>query len=93
VREEVSFSHTFHVRVCIGKKIRVTSSLQVIFTQCTSPDERPHEVTTSRTFALPRDMVRALNTTWKTAKKNTKICNWCSPSDETSDTFPCPVCQ
>lgn len=43
------------------------------------------------TFSRPRTMVMALNTTWNAAKKKIKICSWCKPSVETSDTFPCKM--
>jgi hypothetical protein len=82
--EEVSFSHSFHIRVYI-KKFRVISTFYFWILRsgtCMEPEELAF------TFALPRDIVIALNVTWKTAKKNTKICSWCSPSAETSDTIP-----
>lgn len=43
------------------------------------------------TFNLPSAIVNALYNTWKTAKKNMKMCNWCNAFVETSGTFPCQL--
>lgn len=43
------------------------------------------------TFSFPRAIVMALYITWRTAKKNMRMCSWCSPSLLISGTFPC--CQ
>jgi len=56
----------------LKKKIRMTARLQLLFMTDVGGGNC---VRNDHTFALPRDIVKKLNVTWKTAKKNTKICS------------------
>lgn len=43
---------------------------------------------TRRTFSLPRSIVTALYRTWRTAKKNMRMCIWCNPLADIRGSLP-----